>query len=345
MAGKPSITLSVSARILVNTEALNMAESVGNVTRHRRAPIVVGDQGRYWIVYVPAVSGESIAHHYQRLLASIAASMNLPVTKMDLAGYFLKYSSDDIIKKYYPEVSSVLNLKDVCQVEEELVRASVVADVTGFLYTEKLVKRTSRIRFSYLVPALDAVKHGAATGYPQFHTRYSPGAAREEQALYYVESGSSLYSLSTVLNVSDISELEYCGDSQRISKIASEKPKRVHAALEALLALLDGMIFGAKRSRYLPQWEVKSLVATVSKGPVEFVVSPSVNPNYAEQTARRATAIAKHLGSNIRIFLYDSEGLTISSEYSHTISRYGSHTEALKAAIDEALKAISSGGT
>jgi len=35
------INVSLTLRVLVNNEALNMAESVGNVTRHRRAPIVI----------------------------------------------------------------------------------------------------------------------------------------------------------------------------------------------------------------------------------------------------------------------------------------------------------------
>ena len=33
--------VSLSARVLVNVEALNMIEAVGNYTRHRRAPMVI----------------------------------------------------------------------------------------------------------------------------------------------------------------------------------------------------------------------------------------------------------------------------------------------------------------
>lgn len=330
------ITLSVSARILANVEALNMAESVGNVSRHRRAPVVVGDKGRYWVVYVPAVSGESIAHHYQRLLTGIAKSMNLPVTKLDEAGYFLKYANDDIIKRYYPEVAGVEAIADRCQVEAKLVKASVVADVGGFLYTNKLVKRTSRVRFSYMVPTLDAVKQGAAASYPQLHTRYSPEVREREQALYYVESGSSLYALSAAVDVGGIAELEYC--ERRDDGLLKEKPTRVEASLKALLALLDGMTFGAKRSRYLPQWDVRSLVVTISRGPVEFVASPPASPCYVEQTVRRAEAMSKALGSSVKIFMYDSEGLAVPEDVKQRVSQHGSHTEALKAAIDEIPK-------
>lgn len=336
MVSGMTLTLSLSARVLVNVEALNMAESVGNVSRHRRAPVVVSEGGRYWIVYVPAVSGESLAHHYQRLLASIAKSMGLPVTKMDEAGYFLKYASDDVIKSYYPEVSDVVNLADRCQVETRLVRGSVVADVGGFLYTNKLVKRTSRVRFSYMVPALDAIRQGAAASYPQLHTRYSPEVREREQALYYVESGSSLYTISSVVSVSDVSTLEYC--KEQCKDLVEEKPRRVEAALKALAALLDGMAFGAKRSRYLPQWDVRSLVVAVSRGPVEFTVSPPVGPGYVEQTARRAEAMSKLLGLSVKLFAYDSEGLPVAEDLKQKISTFASHTEALRAAIEEALR-------
>jgi len=99
------VYVSVSARILMNVEALNMAETVGNVSRHRKAPVVVfSKQGGVSVFYVPAVSGESLAHHYQRLLASIAQERGLPVTKMDLEGFFMKFSDDNIIKDYYEEV-------------------------------------------------------------------------------------------------------------------------------------------------------------------------------------------------------------------------------------------------
>lgn len=336
MASGGTLVLSLSARVLVNVEALNMAESVGNVSRHRRAPVVVSEGGRYWIVYVPAVSGESLAHHYQRLLAGVAKSAGLPMTKMDEAGYFLKYASDDVIKSYYPEVDEVINLADRCQVETKLVRGSVVADVGGFLYTNKLVKRTSRVRFSYMVPALDAIRQGAAASYPQLHTRYSPEVREREQALYYIESGSSLYALSSVVNVSGISTLEYC--REQCKDLVEERPRRVEAALKALVALLDGMAFGAKRSRYLPQWEVRSLVVAVSRGPVEFTTSPPANPTYVEQTIRRAEAMSRLLGLGVKLFVYDSEGLPVPEDLRQRISTHASHTEALKAAVEEALR-------
>ncbi|MDM7275201.1 MAG: type I-A CRISPR-associated protein Cas7/Csa2 [Thermoprotei archaeon] len=336
------VTLSLSARILVNVEALNMAESVGNVTRHRRAPIAVSSGGKYSIVYVPAVSGESIAHHYQRLLADIAASMGLSVTEMDRRGYFLKFADSKIINTWYPEVKNVTGDQDLCRVEETLVRASTVADVAGFLFTDKLVRRTSRVRFSYLIPSLDAVSSGAAASYPQLHVRYAPPEAfqteqQREQALYYVESGSALYTLSSVFAASDVARLEYCKNK---AELENEKLRRVEAALKALTALMDGLSFGAKRSRYLPVWDVRSMIVSVSKGPVEFVVSPGSDKEYIEKTLKRASAISEKLGVTIKIYVYDGEGLGISDVSDVEVERCETHTETLAKASSQVLEML-----
>ncbi|NAY89129.1 MAG: type I-A CRISPR-associated protein Cas7/Csa2, partial [Desulfurococcales archaeon] len=105
--------LSVTARILVNAEALNMAESVGNYTRHRKAPVVVPGEDGYSIIYVPAVSGESLAHAYQSILTQIATQRGLPVTEMDRQGYYMKFSDENIIKSYYAnELMKALNAKE-----------------------------------------------------------------------------------------------------------------------------------------------------------------------------------------------------------------------------------------
>jgi len=92
--------------------------------------------------------------------------MNLPTTKIDRAGYYVKFSDDKIIKSLYNEVKDVTSKTNPCEVETTLLSASVVADVTGFLYTNKLVKRTSRIKFSYMIPTLDALESGATATYP-----------------------------------------------------------------------------------------------------------------------------------------------------------------------------------
>lgn len=345
------MTLSLSLRVAVNAEALNMAEAVGNYTRHRKAPVVIASEGGYSVVYVPAVSGESLAHAYQQLLAQIAKQRNLPVTKLDEMGYFLKFTSDKIMDWYKEDLEKVnskyaeiLSSRNVEEIERLLVKASVVADVGGLLYTEKQVKRTSAIRFSYMLPTLDAVEKGGVALTPQLHTRYvHPEMPREMQMLFYLESGSALYTLTAELVASDIGRLFYSkSDDPDLKK---QRPERVKAAVDALTALVDGMLFGAKRSRYNPVWDVKSLIVALSKGPVEFIVSSGVTRDYIKKTYERAVNITKAIQEGtINIYVYNGENLEepqLVQEFKNvTYEKTTSHTEALVRARDKLIKII-----
>ncbi len=301
------VSLGVSVRVLVDLESLNMAESVGNVTKHRKAPVVVPREDGYRLIYVPVISGMSLAHHYQRVLAHYAKTMGLPVTRMSLEGYFLKFSDNNVIKAYYPEVQGKIKKDDPCNNERVIVQACTVADVGGFLYTGDKkrgqkksgppVKRTSRFSFSYMMPALDNIRAGAVGVYPQIHARYTPKAEKEEQALIYVDNSSALYTLTFMLDIAGIGYLDTCsalsGKPQALD--ADERLKRYDASVKALIAMLGNMSFGAKRSRSLPHWRVESIVAIASAGPVPLVPSPGHSKDYIQATIRRAEA-QKSLG-------------------------------------------------
>ncbi|MCC6014483.1 MAG: type I-A CRISPR-associated protein Cas7/Csa2 [Desulfurococcaceae archaeon] len=338
------VHLSVSARILVNAEALNMAETVGNVSRHRRAPVIVESGAGYSLVYVPAVSGESLAHSYQVLLAQIADSMNLPVTEMDRRGFFLKFSDDNVIQAVYSEVRDVVNLNDPCEIEKKLLKASCVADVAGFLYTKRdmPIKRTSRVRFGYLVPAVDALSEGAAATYPQLHVRYAPpnllAVQPRAQPIYYVESGSSLYVLTASLAVSDIGGLEYCRSMDE--ELEKQRILRIEAALKALVGLVDGLMLGAKRSRYKPVWEVRSLIASVSKGPIPFEASPGSHRDYIAETSGRARVIQELVGVQVELYAFDREGLVRDRSSLGNVRFFDTHSEALAEAVKKAVKLV-----
>lgn len=71
--------LSVGVRFEANVEALNMVETAGNYSKHRRVPYLVEEDGKLKTVYVPALSGESLAHAYQEHLVKEALSLDLPV--------------------------------------------------------------------------------------------------------------------------------------------------------------------------------------------------------------------------------------------------------------------------
>ncbi|MEM0444035.1 MAG: DevR family CRISPR-associated autoregulator, partial [Candidatus Caldarchaeum sp.] len=151
--------VSTSLRMLVNVESLNAVETVGNVSRHRVAPIVIPQDAGYTIKYVPAVSGESIGHGYQSVLADIALREGLPVGEFSARKEFLKYSGDS----YLEGISPPSNHDDIRRFEVDVLLKDVVSDVGGFLYTGKIsVKRTSRLQVGYLLPALEDVTNAAA---------------------------------------------------------------------------------------------------------------------------------------------------------------------------------------
>ncbi len=294
--GSVSEFLSLTLRVIVNLESLNMAESVGNVTRHRKAPVIVKiKDGGYRMVYVPVISGMTLAHHYQRHLATAAASMNLPVTRMSLLGYFMKFADDKIIQNYYPEVSGNVSKSKPCESEEAILRACTVADIGGFLYTDGGVKRTSRFSFTYLAPVLEALEEGAAGVLPQLHTRYTPGAREGEQALYYVDTGSALYTMTYTLEASKIARLETCPalGVDRDDLGHDERVKRFEAAYKALVAMLGNMAFGAKRSRSQPHWVIDSVIIVSGVGLTPFIPTPGHYNNYMEDTINRLETQAR----------------------------------------------------
>ena len=292
-----SVSLGVSFRVLVNQESLNMAESVGNVTRHRKAPIVVRIDNTYKLLYVPVVSGMSLSHHYQRHLARAAHDMGLNVTRMSLLGYFMKFADDKIINNYYPEVAGKVGKnKKPCENEKAIVEACTVADVGGFLYTDGLVKRTSRFSFSYLVPTLDAIASGGVGSTPQIHVRFTPTAEKREQIPFYNDNSSALYTATFLLEVDGISRLDVC---QATSKRPGENPeslgreeqlKRFEASVKALIAMLGNLGFGAKRSRNLPHWKIQSAIVTGAIGIAPFVPSSGHSTTYILETIERARA-------------------------------------------------------
>ncbi len=299
-----SVSLGLSIRVLVNLESLNMAESIGNITRHRKAPIIVKlDNGGYKLIYAPVVSGMSLAHHYQRHLARAARDAGLPVTRMSLLGYFMKFADDKIIDNFYPEVAGEVKRYSkskspsaLCDIEKILVGKCTVADIGGFLYTNGPVKRTSRFSFSYLAPALDSIASGAVAAYPQIHVRFTPTAEKKEQVPFNVDVAAALYTTTFILEVDGIARLEVCEalGSRETSLGREEQEKRFRAAVKALQAMMGNMWFGAKKSRTLPLWQVESAVVTAAKGLAPFVPSPGHSTGYIAETARRAEHQKNH---------------------------------------------------
>jgi len=347
--GSEMVFISIGARVEVNVEALNAVETVGNVTKHRRAPIVVPLEGGYRLVYVPAVSGESIANAYQRNLVNAAKlvyekdGLKAPLTPWDERYEFVKFmDKQHLTGKLLEIVASKeedLALKKH-MFEKEAIVESIVADVGGFLYAEEEmpVKRTSRLQVGYMVPVFDALENVAIEA--QFHARHVPSETgargkKPAQMIYYVEVASAVYGLTVNLDTSSVGKTSLVKVEDAVD--ADERKRRVKAALLALAGLFAGEGFGAKLSRFLPIKRVVSMVATLSD-PIAFVVSPPQIPEYIVDTCNRVSSVKKifeNMGLKAEI-----EILAYGKELPEMVERADSVEELLAKLIDKVMRKL-----
>jgi len=280
--------VSVRGRIWLEAEALNMVESVGNYVKHRRVPIVVSEGGNFLTFFVPAISGESVAHAYQTILAEEMGKVKEKVCKYCQKGIFLKSSSkevyQDVIGEKPPEAANknknekgeVVGKKSevVGKIESSIVSNCGVEDVGGFLYAQNPnVKRTSSFYTGYMVPVREGLKVLSID--PQLHSRYAlgtkfvgagEGESTSGQTIYYVELSSGLFAFSFDLDTKFIGKYTFNVDQygQDIVQTDSAK-KRTQAAIEALRRLLLEFPVGAKRTRFNPaevRWDSLSLAVS-----------------------------------------------------------------------------------
>jgi CRISPR-associated protein Csa2 len=309
--------VSLSLRAIVNLESLNGVESVGNLSRHRIAPIVVPSNGGYTIKYVPVISGESIGHAYQMFLVDISKDMGLPIGLYSSRGEFIKFSEDSYLED--EGIEPPKNIDDMRRFEVDVMLKDVVSDIGGFMYTpekststsEKLsvkklpVKRTSTFQVSYMVPALDSAIKAAAVE-AQFHVRFlsSKLSSKSEgtslgQIPYNVEVGSALYTLTFNIDIDRISvpSIMHGNKHPKEDELSGSRDRRIDAAIKALALLIGSMNMGARRSRFLPNAEIESIVISVSKK--SFVVSPGNYSTYISKSIQRAKDLNTLFKDNI----------------------------------------------
>ncbi|MGC9021361.1 MAG: type I-A CRISPR-associated protein Cas7/Csa2, partial [Candidatus Methanodesulfokora sp.] len=260
--------ISVRGRVLINVEALNMTESVGNYVKHRRVPVVM--PGTYATYFVPSVSGESIAHGYQQVLAEEAARANLPVCKLCSKGYFLKSTNDAVFRESF----GIEPPKGEDEFEKAVIKNCTVEDVGGFLYAParggRNVKRTSNFFVGYMIPARESLE--SAVIEPQLHTRYALGTPFVEaggraggQMIYYIELSSAVYTFSFDLDTKYLGKTTFSMSSAGSMAISDEeRKKRIGVALDAFSKFIMEMMFGAKKTRFLPVVEWESIAIAVS---------------------------------------------------------------------------------
>ncbi len=362
------VFLSLGLRALINVEALNMVESVGNIVRRRKAAIVYKHGNEYVVRWVPAISGESMAHSYQVVLAQVALQKGLPVCEWCAKGEFVKHADVRVFGsaewekrlasmlpdreedrkgkgKKSKQQSQVDPLTLMHEVEKSIVWNCVVEDVGGFLYAGKTpVKRTSRFGTGYMVPALDAIEKAAVID-TQFHVRHAPGASQywaQAQMPYNVEVASAVYAWSFYLDAGNVG----CTSLVRRECLEpEERLKRVEAAIDALALMLDQRLFGAKRTRFNPVVGYEVILVSISK-PLPFNVSPPAEGReFVSRTVERAKAFRKYTGGDVKLYAYlgckaddKIRGLVEEASKSDKIHVYGTIYELFEAVKKDVVK-------
>jgi len=292
--------VSVRGRVIVNVEALNMTESVGNYVKHRRVPVIMPET--YATYFVPAISGESIAHGYQVVLAEEAKKKKLPVCKLCEQEVFLKSTNEAVFKEAFGNEPP----KGDFEFEEAVVKNCVVEDLGGFLYASRgrNVKRTSNFYTGYMIPVKEALENTVIE--PQLHSRYALGTPSEimrdqGQMIYYVELSSSAYTFSFDLDDRYIGRATFTYGKAG-SEVVNNRKARSEVALDAMQKFLIEFMFGAKKTRFLPVLEWESLIIAISDD-VWTVPSPFAG-NYIEKTRKKVEKI----DNNTKLFVYPDDG-------------------------------------
>lgn len=295
--------LSIAFRLLVNLESLNSVETVGNLVRHRTAPIITGQNGSYSIRFVPAISGESLAHAYQSYLVEEAKKRKLPLSSYSERGEFLKFTDDKLIKE--AGISIPKNEMEIRSAEVQVMLKDYVCDVGGFLYAGAYpIKRTSTFQVGYMLPAVFETEAAALES--QFQVRYASSSMKQYQQPYNVEVGSAVYTFTFNLDISRISvpSTEFGDKNQEEeNKLAKQRDARVVGALSALAQFLTQFQCGAKRSRFLPNIEPLSAIAAYSPN-TSFIVCPGNSKKFIGESVKRAqtfSTIMKKLQNNVTI--------------------------------------------
>jgi CRISPR-associated protein Csa2 len=293
--------ISGSFRFLINTESLNGVETVGNLSRHRTAPVVLKTSVGYLVRYVPAISGESLAHAYQVALVDLAKKEKLPVGVFSSRYDFIKFSTNEVLKE--EKIEPPEKAEYARKFEVDVMLHDVVADVGGFMYAGNIpVRRTSRVKFGYMIPALIGDDIPAQLE-AQFHVRSSQSG----QMIYNVEVSSALYVMSFSLDEDLIAVPSTEGEKvEGEEELEKQRELRVKVAIQALYSVLTGN-FGGKKSRFLPSMKLMSGVVTVTDFP--FVPEPGHSNDYVKTTMQRLSKAQGIFNGKGKAYVINNEGI------------------------------------
>ncbi|ADV65296.1 type I-A CRISPR-associated protein Cas7/Csa2 [Desulfurococcus mucosus] len=322
------VNLCLAARVRANVEALNMTETIGNVSKHRRAPYIISTREGYKLVYVPAISGESLGHAFQANLVDAAQYIYgvekkpVPLDPYSARYEFVKFSDSKHLPESLKKILEESGKKKKEGIEElqhlfekTAIQESIVADIGGFMLAEKMpVRRTSLFEVGYAVPVEEAVSESIIEA--QMHARQAvvgleveektsgkkageeagEGKEAKQQMLYYVEVASTVYGMSMCIDLGSIGVTSMVKREEAVAK--DEKLRRVKSALLALAMTFGLQLYGAKRSRFSPVLSIENMVAVISK-PLPIAASPPQVSTYIEETVSRVqstVAMLKKLG-------------------------------------------------
>jgi CRISPR-associated protein Csa2 len=304
--------ISIALRAIVNLESLSGVETVGNLARHRTAPIVLPQPDGYTVRFLPVISGESIAHAYQDLVAEEAEIRKLPLGIYSQRREFLKFTDEELLKK--EGITPPSDEEDIRRAEVDVLLKDLVSDIGGFLYAGTTpIKRTSCFQVGYGIPAIHEKEAAALES--QFHVRFAPSDPKTYQIPYSVEVGSAVYTFTFNIDLDRVgvpSTQFGDRDEEKEARLLASRPQRIQAALAALVKFYSYLSFGAKRSRFLPNMEPVSAVATYSKN-VKFIVSPGNDKSFIFMSDKRRAALVEALSQmggdrpEVKLFIYDRE--------------------------------------
>ncbi|MBD3193052.1 MAG: type I-A CRISPR-associated protein Cas7/Csa2 [Candidatus Heimdallarchaeota archaeon] len=285
---------SIGIRFEANVDALNMAETAGNYTKHRRVPYLVRDEeeNKYKSLYVPALSGESLGHGFQALLVREAKNHyqdKAPVCEKCAQNEFFKSMNWKNLEPKLKALDIKKSQKDLTpeDIEAIVLKACLIEDIGGYMYAEKPpVKRTSAFQVSYALPIKSAVHY--ATTEPQLHARHAQMTGKEkkgetsEQMIYYIETGSAIYGFTFNIDLGIIGK-STLGQSEILKE--KQRKERQEIALKALMRMLSSQQFGAKLSRFFPVGSILTVAATITKGP--FSITSPIYDGYITKSHNR----------------------------------------------------------
>lgn len=278
----------LAGRVEVNAASLNAQGTSGNLIELTKIRMVESESGVHRLVEVPAVTGNSIKHwHFVHFVTAYTE-----LGGKQLCGYCRRgigFRSPDT-----PPSEEEEN-------EEWFVNRCAGEDVHGFLQPDIQVRRESLVKASYLLPlkgmevGFDTVTHNRVV------TSEEGVIEREGMMVIKRQYSSSIFGFCLSLDLWYVGKLLYSPEHKQVID-DEEVKRRGKAALIALLPLLAGDV-GASRSRALPAWEVKELVAAWSDRPIPQLTH-GCYPDYVAASLDTLKAYAELTGVNINVLTY-----------------------------------------